>query len=94
MVWAGALVNHPHEMGKHIEMVFKKNSLTPNAASHNTTSWCTDTDGLPEHSPSRVSLYYKGPVLQNIILFFGGSPSFIHIGKEGKANEYFISIPM
>ena len=39
-----------------------------NAASHN-TSWCTDTDGFPEHSPSG-SLHYKGPTVQKIILLF------------------------
>ena len=70
MVWAGALVNHPHEMGKHIEMVFKKNSLTPNAASHNTTSWCTDTDGFLEHSPSRGSLcVLQGAALQKMCVW-------------------------
>ena len=51
----------------------KKNSLKLNSASHNNTSWYTDTDGFLEHSPSGGSLYYKGPSLQRIILFFGGS---------------------
>ena len=55
----------------------KKNSLKPNAASHNNTSWCTDADGFLEHSPSGGSLFYKGPTLQKIILGFGGSPSYI-----------------
>ena len=47
-----------------------------NAASHNkanNASWCTDTDGFLEHSPSWGSLYYKGPALQKIILGFWGS---------------------
>ena len=51
--------------------VFKKNSLKLNVASHNNASWCTDTDGFLEHSPSRGSLYYKGPALQKITGFFG-----------------------
>ena len=39
----------------------QKNSLKPtNAASHNNTSWYTDTDGVLEHSPSGGSLYYRG----------------------------------
>ena len=29
----------------------QKKSLKPNTASHTTTSWCTDTDELLEHSP-------------------------------------------
>ena len=48
-----------------------------NAASHNkanNASWCTDTDGFLEHSPSWGSLYYKGPALQKIIPVFWGSP--------------------
>ena len=53
----------------------KQNSLKLNVASHNNVSWCTDTDGFLEHSPSRGSLYYKGPAHQKIILFFlGGAP--------------------
>ena len=72
-VWAGTFINH-HEIGKHVERVFKKNSLKLNAASHNNASWCTDTDGFLEHSPSGGSLYYKGPTLQRIILGFGGFP--------------------
>ena len=46
-----------------------KNSLMLNTASHNNASWCTDTDGFLEYSPSRGSLYYKGPALQKIICF-------------------------
>ena len=64
-------------MGKCVERVFKKNSLKPNTASHNSASWCTDTDGFLEHSPSGGSLYlyYKGPAGQEVIpVFFLGSP--------------------
>ena len=55
--------------------------MHPNAASHNNASWCTDTDGFLEHSPSRGSLYYKGPDFQKIILWvWGGYISlYIHI---------------
>ena len=49
----------------------KKNSLKLNAASHNNTSWYIDADGFLENSPSGGSLYYKGPVLQKIILVCG-----------------------
>ena len=35
-----------------VERVFKKNLLKPNAASHNDTSWYTDTDVFLEHLPS------------------------------------------
>ena len=52
----------------------KKNSLKPNAASHNNASWYADTDGFLEHSPSRRSLYYKSPALQKIIPFYLGPP--------------------
>ena len=64
-------------MGKHIERVFKKNSQKPNTASHNNASWYTDTVGFLEHSHSVEGLYYKGPILQKIILFFGGSLPYI-----------------
>ena len=40
----------------------KNNSLEPNTASHTTTSWYTVMNGFLEHSPSRESLYYKGPL--------------------------------
>ena len=56
-------------MGNRVERVLKKNSLRPNAASHN-AKWYTDTDGFLEHSPSGESLYHKGPALQKIILVF------------------------
>ena len=52
----------------------KKNSLKPNAASHNNANQYIDTDVFLEYSPSRGSLYYKGPTLQKIILFLGGPP--------------------
>ena len=51
-------------------------SLKPNAASHTTTSCCTDTDGFLEHSPRKGSLYYKVPALQKVILVFRGPPSY------------------
>ena len=70
-VWAGALLNRP---SWNVGRVFKKNSWKPSVASHNNASWYTDTDGFLEHSPSRGSLYHKGPTLQKIIQFFGGSP--------------------
>ena len=77
MVWAGALVNPHHEKGKCVESS-KKFSLKPNAASHTTTSWCPDTDGFLEHSPSRGSLYFKGSALQKLIPVLGSPPSYIH----------------
>ena len=42
----------------------QKNSLKPNAASHDNASWYTDTDGFLEHSPRGGSLYYKGPAFR------------------------------
>ena len=39
----------------------KINSLKLNAASHNISSWYTDTDGFLEHSRSGGGLDYKGP---------------------------------
>ena len=77
MVWAGVLVITHHEVGKHVERVFKKILLKPNAASHNNASWYTGTEGFLEHSPSRGSLYYKGPTPQKIIpVFSWGSPLY------------------
>ena len=49
-----------------------------NVASHNTTSWCTDTDGSLEHSLSGGNLYDKGPGLQKIIPGFFGPPPLLH----------------
>ena len=43
-------------------------------ASHNNTSWYTDTDGFLEHSSSGGNLYYKGLTLQKIIPDSLGSP--------------------
>ena len=63
-------------MGKHVKNTFQKNSLKPNAASHNTTIWYSDTDGSLEHSSHGGSLYYKGPAIQKIILGFFGPPSY------------------
>ena len=52
----------------------KKFTEAQTSASHNNASWYTDTDGFLDLSPSRGSLYYKGPTLQKIIPFWG-SPS-------------------
>ena len=41
-----------HEMGKHVERVFKINLLKLNAACHS-TSWYTDTEGFLGHSPTK-----------------------------------------
>ena len=73
-VRAGALVNHPSWNGQMCCKILQKNSLKLNAASHNNASWYTNTDGLLEHSPSRASLYYKGPAFQKVLLFFWGPP--------------------
>ena len=56
----------------------QKNSLKPDAASHNKASWNTGAGGFLEHSPGGESLYYKGPTLQKIILVLGGS-SLVHV---------------
>ena len=61
MAWAGTLVNRHHKIVKHVERVFQKNSVKLNAASHNTTSWCTDPDGFLEFSPSREACTARGP---------------------------------
>ena len=66
----------------------KKSSLKPNAASHNNTSWHTDT-WLLEYSPSRGSLYYKGCALQKIILFGGGHPSYTPVGEPTQAKGIY-----
>ena len=48
------------------------------AASHK-VSWFSDTDGFLEHSPSRGSLYYKGPAFRKIIsVLIWGPPSCIY----------------
>ena len=59
--------NHPSWNGQ-THWVFKKNSVKPNAASHNNSRWYTDTYGFLEHSPSGRHLYHKGLALWNIIL--------------------------
>ena len=75
VVWAGALINQPSWNGQTHWKSLQKYSLKPNTASHDNASWCTDTDGFLEHSPSRGSLYYKGPALQKKIPLSGGTPS-------------------
>ena len=47
-----------------------KNFTEASTASHNNTSWYTETDGFIEHS-GRGSLRYKGPALQVVIPLFG-----------------------
>ena len=62
----------------------KKISLKLNTASHS-TSWCTDTDGFLEHTPSRGSLYYKTIILfQKIILVFWCPPLYSIIKRHFK----------
>ena len=65
-----------------------KNSLKVHAASYN-AKWYTDTDGFLEHSPSGGSLYYTGPILQKIILFWGIPP---HIYIWNKIYLIFITV--
>ena len=59
-----------HEVVKHIERVFQKNSLNPNAASHNNTSWYTSTDGFLEHSPSGGIIFSACPPKDNSSLYW------------------------
>ena len=87
VVWTGALLNHPPWNGQMHWKSLQKHSLKPNAASHNNTSWHTDTDGLLEHSPSRGSLYYKAPNLKKIILgVFFWLPSCISESSQHSYN--------
>ena len=72
--WAGVLVPNSSWDGQTLWKSLQKNSLKPNTASHNNTSWYSDTDGFLEHSPSRGSLYYEGPALERIILVLFGFP--------------------
>ena len=81
IVWAGALVNHPSWNGQTGWIVFKKNSLKPNASFHNNASWYSGTDGFLEYSPSGASLYYKGPATQKVIPV-SGVPSCIIAFKK------------
>ena len=60
----------------------KKNSLKPNTASHNNTSWLTDANGIPEDSPNEGSLSSKGPALQELIPDFLGPSSCILLYKD------------
>ena len=61
-------------MGRRIESLQKKFTELERSLTTAPASWCTDTDGFLEHSPSRGSLHYKGPALQKIIPGFLGSP--------------------
>ena len=77
-VWCGQVCKSPvMKWANMLKESSKKNSLKPNAASHNNASWSTDTDGLLEHSPTGGSLYYKGPALYKIIPGLGGFPLVI-----------------
>lgn len=73
MVWAGVFINNPSGNGQ-THGVFKNNSLKPDIASHNNSSWHTDIDRYLEHSLSWGSLYYKDPSLQKIIHFLRAPP--------------------
>ena len=68
MNWANAL-----------KRVFKKISLKPNTASHNTTSWYTNTNGFLEHTQQ------EKPVLQ------GASPPTHNSGFLGSPLIYMLS---
>ena len=91
VVWAGAPINHPSWNGQ-MSWVFKKNSLKLNAASHNTTSWYTDTDWVP-----RTCTYWGKPVLQGArppednssFLCVGVSPSYIITVKTSSFKDKF-----
>ena len=50
----------------------KKNSLKPNATSHNNASWYTDTHEFLEHTPSgwKPALQDAAPLEDNSILSF------------------------
>ena len=69
--------------------IFRKNSLKPNTASHNSASWYTDRDGLLEHSPNGGNMYCKGPALQKIILVFWGVPPRISFHADWYHVFYF-----
>ena len=57
---------------KALKEASKKHTAKPSTASHNTTSWYTDTDGFLEHSSSRGSLPYKGASIpEDNSRFFG-----------------------
>ena len=66
----------------------QKNSLKPNAASHNNVSWYPDTDGLIEHSPGGGSLYYKELALQKVIPGFGVYSLVYHEPFEVQMKTY------
>ena len=66
------LINHPSWNGQMCWKSLQKNSLKPNAASHNNTSWSTDTYGFLEHTPNGESLDYKGsPIPEDNSGFWG-----------------------
>ena len=58
-----------------------KNSLKPTVASHNNSSWCTDTEGFLEHTPSGgVVLQGARPPEDNSV--FWGPPSYTWWGED------------
>ena len=63
-----------HEMGKHVERVFKKKFTEAEHSPSQQHQLYTDTDGFLEDSSSGGSLYYKGPTLWKIIPFWEGPP--------------------
>lgn len=65
-------------MGKHDESLQEK-SLKLNAAAHHEANWCTDADGLLEHTPSRGSLCYRGLLSTRSFHFGRGFPLYIII---------------
>ena len=89
-VWAGALANHLSWNKQALWKSLQKNSLKPNAASHNNSSWYTDTGGFLEHPPSWGSLYHKGPTIQKIILVFGGCPLIHPLHPYQASNSVFL----
>ena len=73
-------LDHPSWNGQTRWKSLQKNSLKLNVASHNNTSWYTDTDGFLEHSPSgEACMDYKDPILPKIILFLCVWGVLLHI---------------
>ena len=70
LFWQVRLWITRHEVTRWVERVFKKHSLKPNAASHNNSSYHTDTDGFLEHSPIEEACT-TWPALQKIPEYFG-----------------------
>ena len=95
--WCGQVhsqITH-HETGKCVERILKKISLRLNSASHNNTSWYTDTDRILEHPPSGGSLHCKGPTLRKTVLRFFWVPPCMCGGVqwEGEVSSLLPSSP-